>query len=81
MNMNNDSRIIAVKNPHTKERYHYRFDFGNHAAGSEIRVRRVQEMERRVEAYKGQGCEVFIFPLDAWANGSRRWFYNYGGES
>jgi hypothetical protein len=65
--------ILAVRNPHTTASLSVRkmsFHFVG-APGSPARAASVAEYERAVEAFKGQGCDVFVTKPEMWARGAR----------
>lgn len=70
-----DDRNVIAHYDLDGEPHHKVFDFKRLKPGSDARVARCREYERIVEALKGQGCVVKIWPIEYWSK-YRKAFYN-----
>jgi len=64
----NDAVIVGYVD-HTGELQHYKFSFDQLPYGSGMRAAKVAELNRAIEAYKGQGVECGYWTLEDWARG------------
>jgi hypothetical protein len=64
----NDSTIVGYID-FEGELQHFKFDFHNLPLGSGIRASRVAELDRIMEALKGQGLKCGRWTLECWARG------------
>jgi len=68
MDMLNDFVIVGYID-HSGELRHFKFDFHNLPLGSGIRSARVDELDRHMEALKGQDIRCGYWHPECWARG------------
>lgn len=66
--MLNDAVIVGYIDS-AGELQHYKFDFNELPLGSGIRAARCAELDRQIEAMKGQGVRCGYWSLECWARG------------
>lgn len=70
----NDKVIVAFYTT-AGDPFHDVFSFGNLKPGSPARAARCAEYDRKIEALKGQGCQVHVWSPEYWPR-YRQAFYN-----